>query len=47
MTLIVIGGCYETCFYPKVKPGNPLEDQMPEIDRERLRKYMLIPMVGD
>jgi acetolactate synthase-1/2/3 large subunit len=33
--------------YPKVKPGNPLEGQMPEISNERLRKYMLIPMVGD
>jgi len=33
--------------YPKVKPGNPLEVQMPEVSSERLRKYMLIPMVGD
>ncbi len=32
--------------YPKVKPGNPLEKQLPEISDERLSKYMLIPMVG-
>lgn len=29
--------------YPKVKPGNPLESQLPEIPVERSRKYMLIP----
>ncbi len=31
--------------YPKIKPGNPLEGQMPEIERERLERYMLIPML--
>ncbi len=29
--------------YPKVKPGNPLEGQVPEIEEERLERYMLIP----
>jgi len=29
--------------YPKVKPGNPLEGQLPEIEGERLARYMLIP----
>ena len=29
--------------YPKVKPGNPLERQLPEIGKERLARYMLIP----
>lgn len=31
--------------YPKVKPGNPLEHQLPEVDMDRLKRYMLIPMV--
>lgn len=31
--------------YPKVKPGNPLEGQLPEIEKERLARYMLIPML--
>jgi acetolactate synthase-1/2/3 large subunit len=29
--------------YPKVKPGNPIEGQLPEIDKARLSKFMLIP----
>lgn len=29
--------------YPKVKPGNPIEEQTPEIEKERLERYMLIP----
>lgn len=31
--------------YPKIKPGNPLEGQLPEINKERLAHYMLIPML--
>jgi len=31
--------------YPKIKPGNPLEVQIPEVEKERLARYMLIPMV--
>lgn len=29
--------------YPKVKPGNPIEGQLPEIEPSRLSKFMLIP----
>ena len=32
--------------YPKVKPGNPLEGQLPEVDLERLRRFMLVPPVA-
>jgi len=28
--------------YPKVKPGNPLEGQLPEVDKNLLAQYMLI-----
>lgn len=31
--------------YPKIKPGNPLEGQLPEIGKEKLKKYMLIPLL--
>lgn len=31
--------------YPKVMPGSPLEHQLPDIDIDRLKRYMLIPMV--
>ena len=31
--------------YPKVKPGNPLEGQLPDIEKDRLARYMLIPML--
>jgi acetolactate synthase I/II/III large subunit len=31
--------------YPKVKPGNPLEGQLPEIDKDLLARFMLIPML--
>lgn len=36
---------YSWAGYPKVKPGNPLEKQLPEIEDERLSRYMLIPML--
>ena len=31
--------------YPKVKPGNPLEGQLPEVENERIARYMLIPLL--
>ena len=32
--------------YPKIKPGNPLECQLPEIAKEKLKHFMLIPMLS-
>lgn len=32
--------------YPKVKPGNPLEGQLPDVDKERIARFMLIPPVA-
>jgi len=33
--------------YPKVKPGNPLEGQLPEVDKNLLAQYMLIGKYKD
>ncbi|MDD2653677.1 MAG: thiamine pyrophosphate-binding protein [Candidatus Omnitrophica bacterium] len=36
---------YSWAGYPKIKPGNPLEGQLPEVEKERISKYMLIPLL--
>jgi len=33
--------------YPKVKPGNPIEIQLPKISKKKQCKYMLIPLLDD